>query len=166
MLVDIFERVGYKADLETGKIYGLRGQELIPCKTSNGYYTVTIQNKRQKVHRLILMTATQSNGKGLQVNHKDGNKANNSISNLEWVTAKQNTIHAEFFKLRTHNQTKVRRDRKLIDDEVLLIKRLIVQGKTTKEIKLVCPNANSKNVYAIKNNRNYRAVKDNTELTQ
>lgn len=164
MLVEVFGNKGYHADLENGVIYGLRGQELIPCKTQNGYYTVTVNNKRQKVHRLILMTATQSEGIGMQVNHKDGDKSNNRISNLEWVTAKENTQHAENLRLRTHIQTKIRKDRKLSDTEVQLIKHYLSLGWSTKDIKEVCPKANPKNIYAIKNNLSYKIIKDNTEV--
>lgn len=164
MLVKVFNNEKYSADLEKGIIYGTRGQELIPCRTHNGYYTVTVNNKRQKVHRLILSTATQNAGYGLQVNHKDGNKANNSISNLEWVTAKENTKHAEFNKLRSHISTKIRKDRQLSDQEVLLVKYYINLGWNTKQIKQVCPKANPKNVYAIKNNLSYKIIKDNTEV--
>lgn len=164
MLVELFNNKGYYADLDNGIIYGTRGQKLIPCKTHNGYYTVTVNNKRQKVHRLILTTATQSSGEGLQVNHKDGDKANNKLSNLEWVSAKENTYHAEIIGLRTHIQTKVRKDRKLTDDEVRLIRYYSSLGWNTKQIKEICPKANPKNIYAIKNNLSYKAVKDNTEV--
>lgn len=164
MLVEVFNNKGYYADLENGIIYGTRRQKLIPCKVHNGYYTVTVNNKRQKVHRLILMTATNSSGNGLQVNHKDGNKANNGVSNLEWCTPKENTIHAELRGLRTHIQTKIRKDRKLTDDEVRTIKNYILLGQSTKQIREVCPNANPKNVYAIKNKLSYKLIKDNTEV--
>ena len=164
MLVELFNNKGYYADLDNGIIYGTRGQKLIPCKTYNGYYTVTVNNKRQKIHRLILTTATHSNGEGLQVNHKDGDKANNKLSNLEWVSAKENTHHAEITGLRTHIQTKVRKDRKLTDDEVRLIRYYSSLGWNTKQIKEICPKANPKNIYAIKNNLSYKAVKDNTEV--
>ena len=165
MLVELFNNKGYYADLDNGIIYGTRGQKLIPCKTYNGYYTVTVNNKRQKIHRLILTTATHSNGEGLQVNHKDGNKANNKLSNLEWASAKENTHHAEITGLRTHIQTKVRKDRKLTDDEVRLIRYYSSLGWNTKQIKEICPKANPKNIYAIKNNLSYKAVKDNTEVS-
>ena len=164
MLVELFNTKDYYADLDNGIIYGTRGQKLIPCKTHNGYYTVTVNNKRQKIHRLILTTATQSSGEGLQVNHKDGDKANNKLSNLEWVNAKENTYHAEILGLRTHIQTKVRKDRKLTDDEVRLIRYCSLLGWNTKQIKEICPKANPKNIYAIKNNLSYKAVKDNTEV--
>lgn len=164
MLVEVFNNKGYHADLENGIIYGTKGQELIPCKVHNGYYTVTVNNKRQKVHRLILMTATNSNGNGLQVNHKDGNKANNKASNLEWVTPKENTEHAELNGLRTHIQTRLRKDRRLTDEEVITIRRYISLGWSTNQIKEVCPKANPKNVYAIKHNLSYKLVKDNTEV--
>lgn len=164
MIKEVFDNPGYTVDLEKGIIYGLRGQQLIPCKTHNGYYTVTVQNKRKKVHRLVLMTATQNKGEGMQVNHKDGNKANNKISNLEWVTPYENTKHAEQNKLRSHTPTKTRKDRKLSDGEVILIRRCLAKGMTTSEIKKICPKADAKNIYSIKNNICYKLVKDNTEV--
>lgn len=166
MLVEVYNNAGYHADLENGIIYGTRGQQLKPCVTYNGYYTVTVNNKRQKVHRLILMTATNCSGEGLQVNHKDGDKSNNKVSNLEWVTPYENTRHAEITNLRSHTPSKTRKDRKLTDEEVLIIRRSISQGLSTKEIKYICPNANPKNIYAIKNNLSYKLVKDNTEVNQ
>lgn len=162
---ELFIDSRYKVDINTGIIYGLKGQKLSWNITHNGYYTVTINNKRQKVHRLVLMTATKCSGAGLQVNHKDGNKANNSASNLEWVTPKENTLHAEKLGLRTHKNTVTRKDRKLSDAEVLKIRELISLGLSTSDIRKIVPNANPKNVYAIKNNRNYKYVKDNTEIT-
>lgn len=67
-------------------------------KDNKGYHRirVTIEREKQsyKVHREVAK-AFIANHDGLpQVNHKDGNKDNNSISNLEWVTNKDNAHHA------------------------------------------------------------------------
>lgn len=155
-MTEIFNHKGYFVDLETGNIFGLRGQLLKPCKVHNGYYTVTLGNKRYKVHRLVLSTLTQCSGKGLQVNHIDGDKSNNKASNLEWCTAKENTQHAEIMGLRTHRNTVIRKDSKLTREEALIIRELINKGMSTNEIKKVIPKANPKNVYAIKNNLSYK----------
>ena len=62
----------------------------------DGYKTYRIRvngvKKHLKAHRLILNAFVGESE--LQVNHKDGNKKNNSLRNLEWVTAKENNDHA------------------------------------------------------------------------
>ena len=71
-----------------------------------GSYTFTIKGQKKKflVHRLVLSAWGQVPDKylsigltadDLQVNHLDGNKKNNHISNLEYVTAKENANHRE-----------------------------------------------------------------------
>jgi hypothetical protein len=46
------------------------------------------------VHRLVAETFIPCNDFKLEVNHIDGNKENNCMDNLEWVTSSQNTQHA------------------------------------------------------------------------
>lgn len=58
--------------------------------TENGKYT----RKGKLVHRLVAETFLP-NPLGLKlVNHKDGDKSNNRVENLEWCTHRQNTVHA------------------------------------------------------------------------
>jgi len=72
-------------------------------ETSGRYLALTINTAPEKyVHRLVAKAFLPNpNGKAT-VNHKDGNKQNNHINNLEWSTYKENALHAA--KLRRQNK--------------------------------------------------------------
>ena len=59
----------------------------------NGYIRVYIYNKTYMLHRLIAFAFLENQENKEQVNHIDGNKLNNCINNLEWVTNQENQIH-------------------------------------------------------------------------
>jgi hypothetical protein len=64
---------------------------------SHIYQSVFLSNgkvKQQYVHRLVANAFIPNPLNKEQVNHKDGNKLNNNLSNLEWVTKAENQIHA------------------------------------------------------------------------
>lgn len=64
------------------------------------YPTVSLcvgqKKKSFNVHRLVAETFLERPERTTEVNHKDGNKWNNDLSNLEWVTQKENMNHARF----------------------------------------------------------------------
>jgi len=78
---------------------------LTPTINSSGYMKVELyKNKISKiyyVHRLVALTFIPNPTNKPQVNHKDGNKLNNSLNNLEWVTRSENQKHAIKLGLRT-----------------------------------------------------------------
>lgn len=106
---------GYVKNNRTGKI-------LKPSKTSNGYLKVSLDGKRLNVHRLVA-DAFLGHEETLQVNHKDGNKENNNVCNLEWCTPSENTIHAQKIGLKKINYQNIRECKKVfrltLDDEVI-----------------------------------------------
>lgn len=71
---------------------------LLSPSNMNGYVQVCLyrDNKRKtvRVHRLVAMAFIPNTNKLPCVNHKDGNKANNTPSNLMWSTVLDNNVHA------------------------------------------------------------------------
>ncbi len=91
-----------------GQIKSLLTNKLLSTKNlRGGYSSIHIGNpkKSYKVHQLVAK-AFISHSEDLNiVNHKDGNKLNNHVDNLEWTTIKGNNMHAH----ETGLQTKTKR---------------------------------------------------------
>lgn len=95
-----------------GQIYSYRSNKFLsPAKSKRGYLHVTFtkDGKRYdyRVHRLIAMTFIDNPENKEQVNHIDGNKINNCISNLEWCTAEENITHAKQYDLFAHQHNSI-----------------------------------------------------------
>ena len=132
-------RYGYKYyATEDGHIYSEHLKRLISEFTDkDGYKKVRLSNgdgtrKVFSVHRLILETfCPNENSSNLQVNHIDGNKTNNCISNLEWVTCKQNIQHGYKMGLYHNIGDNNNADHKLCISQVLEIIDLLLAHEMT-----------------------------------
>lgn len=80
-----------------GKVYSDFGGKLKRLKTqinNDGYEKIKLNKKIYSVHRLVGEYYIENPNNYPQINHKDGNKINNDISNLEWCTNAHNQLHA------------------------------------------------------------------------
>lgn len=85
-----------------GVVYSKRGKPLKYSINHNGYCIVNfiVNGKRIgfTVHTLVARQFIENlDPTKTQVNHKDGNKQNNCVDNLEWVTPKENVEHSIYF---------------------------------------------------------------------
>lgn len=80
------------------RYYGMVGRIMPQTIQRKGYYAVTfhMNNKAycRKVHRLVIEAFTPNPDSLPCINHIDGNKLNNHVSNLEWCTYQANMQHA------------------------------------------------------------------------
>ena len=79
-----------------GRVRTANGKITEGSEASSGYVTASINGKNHYVHRLVAQAflAPPPSEKHTQVNHKDGDRANNRDDNLEWVTPSENTRHS------------------------------------------------------------------------
>jgi hypothetical protein len=61
---------------------------------NNGYCRVKVNRKEYGMHRLVAIAFIDNPYDKPDVNHIDGNKQNNNVINLEWVTKSENMLHA------------------------------------------------------------------------
>lgn len=90
-------KVGERTIIDTkGVIRTYKEKIMAQNKKKTGYMEVSLPISINKhiyrlVHRLVLMAFDpRDNQEELEVNHKDEDKTNNALSNLEWVTSKEN----------------------------------------------------------------------------
>ena len=81
-----------------GHKYRKPGMEIKPQDNGRGYKFVALYKDGSQllmtVHRLVASAFLENPEEKPDVNHKDGDKANNKVDNLEWVTKSENMRHA------------------------------------------------------------------------
>ena len=84
---------------KNGEVYNQKTDRFLKgCVFNNGYRFVNLiangKKKNHLVHRLVAVAFLPNPNNLPVVNHKDGNKLNNKLENLEWCTFQQNSQHA------------------------------------------------------------------------
>ena len=92
---------------KSGDIFSLKHRKLRVHQKWRGWHKVMLwnrsldKNSSYSVHKLVMLTFGPSQPEWCdQINHIDGNKSNNHVSNLEWCNALHNTRHAQALGLR------------------------------------------------------------------
>lgn len=107
------------------------GKVLYPRYNHKGYLSVCLskgcKGRYHRVHRIVATAfISEPPSDKHQVNHIDGNKANNHVANLEWVTASGNIVHAYSMGL-SSNAHKER----VTEKDVLAIREAYSKGEIT-----------------------------------
>lgn len=119
---------GEVKNIKTGKV-------LRPAKDKNGYNKVVLCRcaycKNIAVHRIVALTFLNNPDNLPQVNHIDGNKTNNNVSNLEWCSNYDNIHHAiktGLVKVKYDNNPNAKLNKK----DVITIRKMFASGKYNK----------------------------------
>ena len=88
---------GFNYEVSTyGRVRNIKNIKVLKQSVgTGGYYQICLCNNgkqhTKKVHKLVANAFLKGLHKGLQVNHKDENKLNNNLTNLEYLTPKENS---------------------------------------------------------------------------
>lgn len=125
---------GYFAS-PNGNIYNRHGEIMVGAIDRCGYRQVIIGRKSMSVHRVIAETFIKNSENKPCVNHKNGDKLNNKVENLEWCTYSENTSHSYRNRLQTISSNRYGTYRVLGEDDIEFIRRARELGyKTDRQV--------------------------------
>lgn len=116
-----------------GQVIGKRGKPMKGCVDRCGYHEVILSyypniQKQMLVHRLVLSTFNPIANMDLyEVNHKNGNKLDNRLENLEWCTRSENVKHAYENGLERKRCGEEHHAHKLTESNVLYIRKVYIK---------------------------------------
>jgi len=114
------------------------GKLLKPALDKDGYQVINLiedgRRRTLKIHRIVLGSFIGQCPEGMQVNHKDGDKTNNCLENLEYVTPSENMRHALKTGLRVPPRGEDQWRSKLTEEDVRKIRLLLTEGVTQRLI--------------------------------
>lgn len=131
---------------------------LKPELGTRGYRRVNLNGKRYLVHRLVAMAFLPNVNSKPQVNHIDGNKSNNALTNLEWATASENGRHASETGLYKAAKGIACGRSKLSERQVIEILDLLQSGNTALDIASQLEGVTRQTVRDIRVNRTWKHI--------
>ena len=94
----------------TGNVFSIKSNKILKPEIRRNYYSVQLFNgktyKHYSIHRLVASHFIPNPNNFLYVNHKDENKLNNCVSNLEWCTASYNVRYGTSIKRAVEKKSK------------------------------------------------------------
>lgn len=119
-------------------------KRLLTETTKDNYQRITLMKEgiktRYQAHRLVALAFIPNPENKPCINHIDGNKSNNVVTNLEWCTASENMIHADNTELRDmfshHNPSNAKKVKCIETGQVFLscLRAVRSLGKTNNSI--------------------------------
>ena len=133
-----YEKLYQASDLGKIRSFYNKGVKILhQYKNLNGYLTITLyKDNRQRTHLVHILILSSFNDKvnHEQVNHIDGNKHNNILNNLEWVTSSENHRHRIDILNKIGGYGSKLPQSKLKEKDILEIRNMLSKGLTCQNI--------------------------------
>lgn len=108
----------------------------MPQRAPNGYFNVGLYRSgvvtRRTIHTLVYETFVGPRAPGMEVNHLDGNKAHNALTNLQGCTGKENKEHASRTGLSAFGPRNG--STRLTEDQVTAIRAAVAAGLSQRKV--------------------------------